>query len=64
MPKMKTSKTAMKRFKKTGSGKLKRFHANHSHILTKKSRKRKNKLKKVAYVSSADFPRVSRLLQS
>ena len=64
MPKMKTSKTAAKRFKKTGSGKLKRFHANHSHILTKKSRKRKNKLKKVAYVSSADFPRVSRLLQA
>jgi ribosomal protein L35 len=52
MPKMKTKRAAMKRFK------------NHSHILTKKSRKRKNKLKKVAYVSSADFPRVSRLLQA
>ena len=64
MPKMKTKRAAMKRFKKTGSGKLKRFHANHSHILPKKSRKRKNKLKKVAYVSSADFPRVSRLLQA
>ena len=48
MPKMKTKRAAMKRFKKTGSGKLKRFHANHSHILTKKTRKRKNKLKKVA----------------
>ena len=40
MPKMKTKRAAMKRFKKTGSGKLKRFHANHSHILTKKTRKR------------------------
>ena len=64
MPKQKTKRAAMKRFKRTGTGKLKRWSANHSHILTKKSRKRKNKLKKVAYVSSADFPRVSRLLQA
>jgi large subunit ribosomal protein L35 len=64
MPKMKTKRAAMKRFKKTGTGTLNRFHANHSHILTKKSRKRKNKLTTVAYVSSADFPRVSRLLQA
>jgi len=55
---------AMKRFAKTGTGKLKRWHANHSHILTKKTRKRKNRLKKADYVSSADFPRVSRLLQA
>jgi large subunit ribosomal protein L35 len=54
----------MKRFKTTGSGKLKRWHANHSHILTKKTRKRKNGLKKGDLVSSADFPRVSRLLQA
>ena len=54
----------MKRFKLTGSGKLKRWHANHSHILTKKSRKRKNKLQKGDLVSSADFPRVNRLLQA
>ena len=54
----------MKRFKRTGSGKLKRFHANHTHILTKKTRKRKNRLKKGDLVSSADFPRVSRLLQA
>ena len=64
MPKQKTKRAAMKRFKKTGSGKLKRWHANHSHILTKKSRKRKNRLKKGDLVSSADFPRVSRLLQA
>lgn len=64
MPKMKTKRAAMKRFKKTGSGMLKRWHANHSHILTKKARKRKNKLKKGDLVSSADFPRVSRLLSA
>ena len=64
MPKMKTKRAATKRFSKTGSGKLKRFHANHSHILTKKTRKRKNRLKKGALVASADFPRVSRLLQA
>lgn len=64
MPKMKTKRAAMKRFSKTGSGKLKRFHANHSHILTKKTRKRKNHLTKPDLVSSADFPRVNRLLQA
>jgi len=64
MPKMKTKRAAMKRFIRTGTGKLKRFHANHTHILTKKTRKRKNRLKKADYVSSADFPRVNRLLQS
>ena len=64
MPKQKTKRAAMKRFKKTGSGKLKHWSANHSHILTKKTRKRKNKLKKASLVSSADFPRVSRLLQA
>lgn len=64
MPKMKTKRAAMKRFTKTGTGKLKRFKANKRHILTKKTRKRKNQLGKAALVSSADFPRVSRLLQA
>ncbi len=64
MPKMKTKRAAMKRFSKTATGKLKRGHANHSHILTKKTRKRKNKLASTAYVSKADYPRVSRLLQA
>ena len=64
MPKMKNRRAAQKRFTTTGSGKLKRFHANHSHILTKKTRKRKNKLKKGDLVSSADFSRVNRLLQA
>jgi len=62
VPKMKNKRAATKRFSRTGSGKLKRFHANHTHILTKKARKRKNKLKKGDLVSSADFPRVNRLL--
>jgi large subunit ribosomal protein L35 len=64
MPKMKTKRAAMKRFTKTGTGKLKRFKANKRHILTKKTRKRKNQLGKPALVSSADFPRISRLLQA
>ena len=64
MPKMKTKRAAMKRFTRTGSGQLKRGRANHSHILTKKARKRKNKLKKGDLVSSADFRRVNRLLQA
>jgi large subunit ribosomal protein L35 len=64
MPKQKTKRAATKRFLRTGSGKLKRFHANHTHILTKKTRKRKNRLKKADLVSSADFRRVNRLLQA
>ncbi len=64
MPKQKTKRAAAKRFTKTGSGKPKRFHANHSHILTKKTRKRKNRLKKPDLVSSADYPRIIRLLQA
>lgn len=64
MPKMKTKRAAMKRFTVTGTGKLKRSKANLRHILTKKTRKRKNKLGKSALVSSADFPRVNRLLQA
>jgi large subunit ribosomal protein L35 len=64
MPKMKTKRAAMKRFKVTGSGKIKRGHANKRHILTKKTRKRKNHLGKPALVSSADYPRTIRLLQA
>jgi large subunit ribosomal protein L35 len=64
MPKMKTKRAAMKRFTKTGSGKIKRGQANKRHILTKKTRKRKNHLGRPELVSSADFRRVSRLLQA
>ncbi|HIW82806.1 MAG TPA: 50S ribosomal protein L35, partial [Candidatus Dorea gallistercoris] len=46
MPKMKTNRAAAKRFKKTGTGKLKRNKAYKSHILTKKSAKRKRNLRK------------------
>ena len=44
MPKMKTNTGSKKRFTLTGSGKIKRKHAYHSHILTKKSKKRKRNL--------------------
>ncbi len=46
MPKMKTRSAAAKRFKQTGSGKLMRMKANKSHILNKKTRKRKRNLRK------------------
>ena len=52
MPKMKTHRGAAKRFKKTGTGKLKRAKAFKSHILTKKSAKRKRNLRKASYVST------------
>ena len=50
MPKVKTKKAAAKRFKMTGTGKLKRMKAYKSHILTKKSTKRKRNLRKGTYV--------------
>lgn len=64
MPKQKTKRAAAKRFTWTGGGKLKRGRANRRHILTKKTRKRKNHLAKSTLVSSADFPRLKRLLQA
>ncbi|MCT8977297.1 50S ribosomal protein L35 [Clostridium sp. CX1] len=51
MPKMKTKKSVAKRFKVTGTGKLKRAKAFKSHILTKKSTKTKRNLRKTGYVS-------------
>ena len=62
MPKMKTHKGAAKRFKKTASGKLKRWHAFHSHILTKKSAKRKQNLRSGALVAQSDLKRIKRLV--
>jgi large subunit ribosomal protein L35 len=64
MPKQKTKRAAMKRFTLTGTGKIRRGKANKRHILTKKTRKRKNQLGKLGLVSSADFRRVNRLLQA
>ncbi|NNJ89699.1 MAG: 50S ribosomal protein L35 [Eudoraea sp.] len=54
MPKMKTKSSAKKRFKLTGSGKIKRKHAFKSHILTKKSKKRKLRLTHSGLVDDAD----------
>ena len=54
MPKMKTNSGAKKRFDVTGTGKIKRKHAYKSHILTKKSNKRKRNLGHTSLVASAD----------
>ena len=62
MPKLKTKRAAAKRFKATGTGKLKRNKAYKSHILEKKSPKRKRNLRKAAMVTAADFGRVKRML--
>lgn len=62
MPKMKTHRGAAKRFKKTGSGKLKRSHAYTSHLFANKSTKAKRKLRKGALVSKGDFKRIRFLL--
>jgi large subunit ribosomal protein L35 len=62
MPKMKTNRAAAKRFKLTGTGKLKRNHAFKNHILTKKAKGVKRKLRKSAIVDPADAGRVRRML--
>lgn len=62
MPKMKTNSSAKKRFKLTGSGKIKRKHAFKRHILTKKATARKRALTKAALVSKADTNNVKLLL--
>ncbi len=62
MPKLKTHRGAAKRFKKTAKGKLKRSHAFHSHILTKKRPGRKAALGSEADVSKANRKTVKRML--
>ncbi len=62
MPKMKTNGSAKKRFKLTGSGKFKRAKAYASHILTKKTPKRKRGLRELTYVCKVDEPRVKKLM--
>ena len=62
MPKMKTHRGTAKRVKKTGTGKLKRMKAYKSHILTKKTQKRKRNLRKATLVSKADEKRLNKLL--
>ncbi len=63
MPKMKTKSGAKKRFKLTGTGKIKRKHAFKSHILTKKSKKRKLALTHDTIVDKADVSNVKRMLR-
>lgn len=62
MPKMKTKASAKKRFTFTGSGKIKRRHAYKSHILTKKSKKRKRNLGYFAIVDKSDVANVKLML--
>ncbi len=62
MPKMKTNSGAKKRFSLTGTGKIKRKHAYKSHILTKKSKKRKRNLTHAGLVDKADVSNVKFLL--
>ncbi len=62
MPKMKSNRGASKRFRVTASGKIKRHSSHHSHILTKKSSKRKRNLRKESLVSEADTARVKKMI--
>ncbi len=62
MPKMKTKRGAAKRFKKTGSGKIKRSKAFTSHILTKKSTKRKRNLRKSGLVDDSNSKVIRKIL--
>ncbi|AJF06458.1 50S ribosomal protein L35 [Geoalkalibacter subterraneus] len=62
MPKMKTNRGAAKRFRKTGTGKIRRGKAFRSHILTKKSTKRKRNLRSATIISGRDEKNVSRLI--
>lgn len=62
MPKMKSNAGAKKRFELTGSGKIKRKHAYHSHILTKKTTKQKRNLCHFSTIAEVDEARVKKLI--
>lgn len=62
MPKIKTCRAAAKRFKKTGTGKLLRNKAYKSHILTKKSQKRKRNLRKAAITDASNVKAIKKIL--
>ena len=62
MPKLKTHKGAAKRFKKTGTGKVKRRHAFARHILTSKSRSRKRRLGHSVIADDANAPEIKRMI--
>ena len=63
MPKMKSHSGAKKRFRKTGTGKIRGRHGMTSHILEKKSARRKRKLGRPLMIDKADVPRVKELLK-
>ncbi len=62
MPKLKTNRSAAKRFKKTGSGQIKRSQAGKNHFTGKKASKSIRSLRKSTLVSSADLDRISKIL--
>ncbi|MEA5446492.1 50S ribosomal protein L35 [Gammaproteobacteria bacterium AB-CW1] len=62
MPKMKTHRGAAKRFRKTGSGRIKRNQSHRRHILTKKSTKRKRQLRSASYIHASDVKLIERML--
>ena len=62
MPKVKTNSGSKKRFFLTGTGKIKRKHAYHSHILTKKTKKQKKNLCRVTLVDKSNLAQVKELL--
>lgn len=62
MPKVKTHKGAAKRFHVTGRGKIKRAMTGHGHLLSKKTTKRKRKIKKGSFVDRAFLKKVKRML--
>ncbi|MCD8231701.1 MAG: 50S ribosomal protein L35 [Clostridiales bacterium] len=62
MPKMKTKRAAAKRFSKTGSGQLKRHKAYKSHILTKKTTKRKRNLRKATMTDASNVKNMKKIM--
>jgi len=62
MPKIKSNSGALKRFKVTANGKIKKKKAYHSHLLTHKARKRKRQLRKADYLTGGEVKHVRRLL--
>lgn len=62
MPKIKTHRASAKRFKRTGSGQLKRFKAYKSHLTSKKSQARIRRLRKGTLVSASDMKRIDKMI--
>lgn len=62
MPKIKSNRGASKRFRLTANGKIKRGNANKSHILTKKTTKRKRGLRSTNYICESDAPKIKRII--